>query len=207
MHFKTLPKKQQAFWAKLGGVDWLCDFYLAGGTATALHLGHRQSLDFDFFSEKPFSSSEIIDKLSALGRLSVSSQAEGTFVGNLDGIRLSMFFYRYPLIYQPVTYKGIRVAQLTDIAPMKLIAIGQRGSKKDFIDLYFMLEAGWTLEIMFETLAQKFPDVQYNKMHIIKSLAFFGDAELDELPTMRKPFEWTTCKRRIVSVLKRMVGP
>ena len=88
---------------------------------------------------------------------------------------------------------------------MKLIAVSQRGTKKDFIDLYCLLHLGWNLPSMFEALDLKFSKVQYSKLHILKSLSFFSDADLDPEPKMLVPFKWEQCKEELSVACRKMV--
>lgn len=104
-------------------------FYLAGGTACSLYLGHRFSFDLDFFTEKDFSIKSIIERLKKLGELEIENEVKNTFVGKFRGARISFFKYRYPLIDNLVDFQGIKIASLKDIACMKLDAISSRGEK------------------------------------------------------------------------------
>ena len=197
MNLHILPKIQQTLWEKLVGVKLVKEFYLAGGTAAALHLGHRESIDFDFFTEVEFPAGKLLEQLAELGQLSVEQQDSNTLLGTLAGVKVSFFKYPYPLLAETTKLNGIKVAGLSDIVPMKLIAVSQRGTKKDFIDVFYLLEAGWSLEAMFEVVEKKFKGVHYNKLQILKSLTYFEDAERDPEPRMLGEFSWERCKEKI----------
>jgi len=112
---------------------------LAGGSALALHLGHRISIDLDFFtSDRCYQSEPLVQQLRSIGELVVQQQSEKTLVGSLNGVRLSFFFYPYPVLGEFIELDEVQIASLLDIALMKLIAISQRGKKRDFVDLFLL---------------------------------------------------------------------
>jgi hypothetical protein len=194
MNLKILPSHQRKLWSKFAADKTFEPFYLAGGTAVAIHLEHRESLDYDFFRPDSFSAEQLVQALKKIGKLTIDSIGEGTFIGFLDNVKLSFFKYPYPLLEPPKILSGVAVAQLSDLAVMKLVAIAQRGTKKDFIDVHELLLAGWTIEAMFELADRKFEGVQYNKIYYLKSLTFFDDAESDPMPKMLKPRKWKEIK-------------
>jgi len=202
MKKKIFPRQQKNAWAKLAGVRELHDFYLAGGTAIALHLGHRESIDFDFFSETDFKNQVIIKALSKTAPLSDIQEAVGTLHGVFEKTRVSFLNYPYPMIADPKVLDGIAVADLRDIIPMKLVAISQRGAKKDFVDLYALLNNGWNLDAILQTLDQKFKNVGYNKLHILKSLSFFDEADQEPMPKMLIAADWEEVKSYLVMTTK-----
>jgi len=203
MQTQIFTKAQRKLWDKLIGVDFLEHFYLAGGTAIALYLGHRKSEDFDFFQEKDFDALKLAKNLSTLGKVHIIQEAQGTLQTQILGTKVSFFHYPYPLIRHPMAAGKIKIAELEDIIPMKLIAISQHSSKKDFIDLYFLLKMGWNLEAMLETLPKKFKQVRYQEMHILKSLVFFSAAENDPMPQMmNQALHWATVKKELLKVVQ-----
>ena len=172
------------------------NFYLAGGTALAIQLGHRESIDLDFFYREEFSNSKLKEELSKIGDYFLTSEEEGTLHGTLDDVKVSFLKYNYDQLYSPLEFEGINLADLRDIAAMKIDAISSRGSKKDFMDLYFLLEKYSLVELMafFE---KKFKNIHYNKLHILKSITFFVEAENDPLPMMLKNVSWENVKKKI----------
>ena len=112
-------------------------FYLAGGTGLAVQLGHRKSYDFDFFTERQFNTDTIVSRICP-DRIFYTSM--GTIHCDISGIRFSFLYYGVPLIYQPLSWHGTHLALYKDIVAEKIKAISQRGSKKDFIDLYAVLK-------------------------------------------------------------------
>lgn len=171
--------------------------YLAGGTALALMLGHRESVDFDWFSSARFDAEHIAESLSKLGQLRISETKRGAFHGFVDGIRVTWLYYPNPLLGElitPADIPGLRLASLIDIAVMKWAALSSRGSRKDFIDLYFIAQAGLEVESLVPLLAKKFPDANINYYHMIKSLSYFDDAEHEAWPLMHESVQWEEVK-------------
>lgn len=205
MKEKILNQKQKSLWAKLTGVKEVSGFYMAGGTALALQLGHRESVDFDFFSDKSKSTENIIVGLKKLGGLTILDQSNDHLNAILNGVKVSYFHYPYTLIAAAHNHNGMLIADIKDILPMKLIAVSQRGVKKDFIDIFEAINVGWSIEAIFELLPIKFPGVSYSKTHILKGLTFFDDAEADEMPKMFTEASWDDIKRRLRAEVKKII--
>lgn len=190
MYVESISAKVQANLELVGRTPLATRFYLAGGTAIALHLGHRHSYDLDFFSPAPFDKGDPRRFLSHLGRLAVEQEDEGTFLGTLNDVRISFFIYPYRLLASPVLFGTVRIAAPKDLVVMKLDAIAARGKKRDFIDLYFMCRDFLPLREMLPLIEQKYEGVKYNFTHLLKSLVYFEDAEADPMPEMLKPVSW-----------------
>lgn len=184
---------------------WLSDFYLAGGTGLALHLGHRISEDLDFFSPISVDSKSLRERLFDLGSIRVEMEKEGTLWVTLNETKLSFIEYHYPLIEPVDDYQGCRLASMKDIACMKLDVLSSRGSRKDFIDLYFVMKVGHSLQEIFLWFERKFRGIEYNKGHLLKSLIFFDDAEREPELQMLKHCQWSDVKRFFEQEAKRIV--
>lgn len=195
MFVQALPKGTRRNLALLAKAGLTAPFYLAGGTAAALNLGHRISVDLDFFGPEPFDSAQLAAQLSDLGKFRLERLAEDTLLGELRGVRISFFRYRYPLIAEPVSVLGITVASLEDIAAMKLDAISRRGTRRDFIDLYFIAQSGLALPEALQWYQRKYAGLNLNLVHLVKSLAYFADAEADPMPQMLVDLSWDEVKR------------
>jgi hypothetical protein len=211
LHEEVLTPRTAAVLECLGRQSVLGPFYLAGGTAAALQLGHRLSADLDLFSERPWSWERVSPALSACGALEVDRQEEGTFVGSVGGVRVSLFHYPCVLLAEPVATRfGVPLAGLLDIACMKLAAISQRGSRKDFIDLYELGRAGIGVREILAALALKMPAVGLNSVHVLRSLAFFQDAEAEPDPIMLVPYVWSSVReyslRQADALLDEILG-
>jgi len=169
--------------------------YLAGGSALALQFGHRISIDFDFFTLSDFKSQDIVKKLEKIGKFIFQESAEkNTLLGLFGNVKFSLFKYDYPLVTSPIDYLGIEIASPEDIAAMKLAAIMDRGTTKDFIDVYFLIKKGITLEQSFDYYNKKYKSLANNIYSIIKSLSYFDDADLKEMPEMIEKIEWEEVK-------------
>lgn len=181
-------------------------FYLAGGTAVALHLGHRLSHDLDFFTpEQSFPADLPRRELGHRGKLAVTQEDVNTFLGIFDGVRISFFIYPYSLLDTPVELEGIQIAGLPDLTAMKLEAISSRGKKRDFIDLYQICQAAFSLEQAIQHLKRKYAGVNYSMVHLLKSLTYFEDAEDDPMPRMLTSLEWITVRRFFETEARRLM--
>ena len=162
------------------------DTYLAGGTAIALYFGHRLSVDLDFFTHKTFDSLElsaaISKKLKSGFNVTTNNITENTLVINLNDTGFSIFTYPYPLLNDSVSLNKmpIHLASHLDLALMKLIAINQRGTCKDFIDLKYLTKANnYTFKYLVNKISEKYAIGSEIEMQLKKSLVYFIDAEHD----------------------------
>lgn len=184
---KAIPGNLQSNLELLGKKIFLAQFYLAGGTAVALQLGHRISYDLDFFTDKNFDEKVIVAELEKLARMEIDTLKKGTILGRLNGVKISLFFYRYQLISPAIFWQGVNIAGVEDLSCMKLDAIQSRGTKRDFIDFWAILHSGLDLKQIFELFEKKYFGVKYSKSHLLRSLTYFEDAEKDDMPEMLKP--------------------
>ena len=167
---------------------------MAGGSSLALQLGHRISVDFDFFSESEFELKTVKNTLLKIGQYEGSNETPKTIVGQLDNVKFSLFHYPYPLIDQTIDFVGVHLASLADISAMKLVAITDRGTKKDYIDLYFLANRCFSIENMFEYYDKKYHNFEVNKITLLKALQFFDDADGSEMPVMIEKINWEEIK-------------
>jgi len=163
--------------------------YLAGGTALALRFGHRLSVDLDFFAPDLFDEDALLARLQAMPDFSLVAKAPHTIHAVTQRTKMSFLGYPYPELFPPAQFEGVPVADPRDIACMKLSAIASRGTKRDFIDLY-VASAQFGLREILAWFARKYAKTRYNRLHLIKSLTYFGDAEKDPLPHMLVPLAW-----------------
>lgn len=195
MFVEAVPEQTRRNLAVLAQAGVTQPFYLAGGTAAALHLGHRISVDLDFFGPESFDAEELAGRLADLGRFRLESFAPDTLLGTFEDVRIGFFRYRYSLVDEPVTILDTLVVGLGDLAAMKIEAIGQRGSRRDFIDLYFICRSRMTLAEALAWHRRKFAGLDINVVHLIRSLVYFEDAEADPMPEMLKPVSWLDVRR------------
>ncbi len=205
MFVQTLPpntaKIVQLFTQKKP--DFLSSFYLSGGTALSLQLGHRESEDLDFFSRDKFVPELIEQHLRTLGTLSETELSKGTVNTYLDGVKLQFLEYPYRLLKPFIEWEHIQVSSVYDIACTKLQTISMRGSKKDFIDLYFLLQ-NMTLDSLLSDSKMKYAESDYSEAHILKSLVYFDDADEQPMPRMHKEVSWDHVKLSMVEAVKSL---
>jgi len=174
-------------------------FYLVGGTAVALQLGHRVSLDLDLFSKandlNQRNRSRILESLRASGDLEILESMDGTLHLRVENTAVSLFHYAYPLICPTVTmWAGLPIADLRDISAMKLSAVIGRGARKDFIDLFFISkEIG--LASILESGEKHYADHPNFLLQAARGLTYFADAEKEPMPRMKKSIQWPKIKR------------
>lgn len=181
---------------------FLKEFYLTGGTALSLYLGHRESEDLDFFNPNGFDPVKLQSQLEIIGDLTNVELAENTLNASIKGVKLQFLSYPYPLLEPTANWENIKLSSLIDIACTKLQTIGMRGSKKDFIDLCFILKK-YSLEKLFEKLDKKYRRSNYNLPHILKSLVYFVNADGQPLPRMLQKTNWEEIKQQICKKVKK----
>lgn len=207
MHRECLPDKGWKVLRSLKGLLKKYHAVLAGGTALALHIGHRVSEDLDFFTGGEFRGESIISEIRKTGNpFRIISEGEGYLVADVAGIKVSLFKYDYPFLEKPMMLDGIQVAGVPDIASMKVIAISQRGTKRDFIDLFFIIQE-MPFHKVAEYLVRRFGKERINPVHTGKSLVYFSDAESDPEPLYVKGRElkWDTVKKFYKHHVKQFV--
>lgn len=195
--FSMLPKATKVALDYLSSQDWLgkSKWYLAGGTALAMHFAHRRSVDLDFFLPKPHFAEGVLVGHFHGKDWTTDILREGTVYGRLLGAKVSFIAYPFFLPKEPKhRYGNIRVLDAKDIAVMKIIAISQRGRKRDFIDLYWYVTHIEPLLDVLKRLPEQYPTVVHDYHHILKSLVYFVDAEEDIMPNMTSIIAWKTVK-------------
>ncbi|MAF20643.1 MAG: hypothetical protein CMI55_03100 [Parcubacteria group bacterium] len=202
MRQKILNQKTKSLLQEISPKEFLSDFYLAGGTALALQLNHRKSIDLDWFNQKDFNTEKLKRELNQLGKVIIESEEKNSLNLILSGVKLSFLNYPYKLLFPLIDWQKIKLADKRDIACMKLNAISSRGSKKDFIDLFFILKEYPLIELL-KLFDQKYQNIKYNKMHIFKSLTYFIEADNEPLPIMLKDINWEEIKKHLQEITKR----
>ena len=204
MYYHILDQKRAALLPKLASFKEA--FYLAGGTGLAFHLGHRTSIDFDFFGEQNFDTSRLFldlkDILSGFDLKKIQEE-KNTLTFLADGIQISFFTYPYDLLESPIVEPYLRIASVLDIGCMKLSAIVGRPSMKDYVDLHFILKTR-SLSDLLAAVKKKMPDIDIQL--ILKSLVYFNDIEpekLNFLPDHQVTFE--EVQKDLVEKTKKVV--
>ena len=195
LQYKTIEPGTLQLLKSLQALPLLQGLRLVGGTALALQLGHRKSVDLDMFGDFSAEGIEIRDTLEEQFSVSVIKESKNIKIYQVDGIKVDLVNYsRYPWIDNPIEEDGITLAGIKDIAAMKVAAIIGRGTKKDFIDLNRLLQI-FTLKEILDMYMQKYPD---GSLFIaMKSLSYFEDAESDPMPFMFDEIDWGVVKASI----------
>ena len=171
------------------------EWYLAGGTSIALQTGHRRSVDLDFFTEcKQFNEKKAEEILSSDGEWITMSINKGTLYGEFFGGKISLISYPFFKPSKPmIKFSNVSLLALSDIAVMKIIAISQRGRKRDFFDLFWLCKNEQSLKNIILNVDKQYT-VRQNKIHILKSLVYFEDAESDPEPEIYFDANWKKVK-------------
>jgi predicted nucleotidyltransferase component of viral defense system len=195
LHTLTVEESTLVLLKNLQQVPLLNNLRLVGGTALALQVGHRRSIDLDLFGIVNVSHEDIFEELTKTG-FQVFPKHETTriYVTMINDVKVDIVNYPYGWIDPLIETDGIRMAGLKDIAAMKLEAITNRGSKKDFIDIYFLLQH-FSLTQMLGFHKEKF--AHGSALNVMRSLTYFNDAEDNVSPQMIIPVEWEDIKARI----------
>lgn len=182
--------------------DFLKDFRLVGGTALALYWGHRVSIDIDLFTDKKPSLLEIEQKLSSLEDSFQISKNPIGLVYEIKKVKCDFLAYPYSFAHSEINEDGICIAHIEDIVALKLGAIANRGARKDFVDLYYILEKYSLNDLLF------FYTRMYNvKEHfsLLKSMTYFEDAENEVTPKLflDKTLTWEKIKKTIIQKVSK----
>ena len=191
IHPKTFSLIQQ-----LQALPELKEFYLVGGTALALQLGHRNSIDIDLFTRNEFVSDQLFAFLNTKFEGEISFQMKNTLLCNLNNIKTDFIRHDYPFVKSPITEEGITFLSCEDIAAMKLNAILNSGKRlKDFVDIYFLLEH-FSIQQMLEFFTKKYPHM--NPLIALKAVAYFGDIDPEmDAPKMKTKLPIPKIQQRI----------
>ncbi len=198
LRLKSIHPATSALLQSLSSLPELQNFSLAGGTALALQLGHRISVDLDFFTRQPFDSNrlfEFLRNIFTVGHCSQSVNSLSLFIEFQDDeIKIDILRHNYPLLRPIQKVEHIQLFSLEDIAAMKLNAIANRGSKKDFYDIHALL-ARFSLSELLTFFEKKYK--QMNSYTVVKSLVYFADADLEPEPISLFNTSWDDIKENL----------
>ena len=208
MYWEVIGKKRYNILKEIIETISLKNYYLAGGTALALQTRIRESFDFDFFIQTEFDENLLIQELETIGELEITVCRKGTVHAILNGVQLTFLYFKNNLVANRIAVdeiKGLYLASIEDIAIMKLIAISQRGTKKDFFDLYYICNNfNITIIDVLNMLNKKYDENKINYAHIIQSLAYFEDAEDENLPKVFIDYDWQKIKEYYIKEQKKI---
>ena len=198
-HWEAVTHSTRLAFQQVARLPFITSFYLAGGTGLSLHLGHRFSVDLDLFSPDEVAvGPDQRDSLRILlndPSLAVAYDKDGTFVAIWQGVGISFFrLSLYPLVQPPVLLENVPLATVPEIGAMKLAAIIDRGTRKDMVDLYCLLQVV-SLETIFEVAAVKYERVRSFPVSAIRAMSYFQDAEALPMPRMLDRTPWQAMKK------------
>ena len=196
LRYETVDAPTLELLKKLQGIDAFKELRLVGGTALALQYGHRKSVDIDLFGKLDIDAFMINNLIADLGEVKKINDSKNIHIYTINGIKVDIVNYHYPWIGELLKIDGLRLADKTDIAAMKLAAISGRGTKKDLYDLYLLLQE-MPLAEMLKLYQEKYKDGSL--FLVLKSLVYFDDAEKDAMPQLLKKNSWNTIKKTILN--------
>ena len=191
LHYKTVDEFTLELLKKLQSLRIFSQMRLVGGTSLALQIGHRKSIDIDLFGLLNVDFDALTDELKTIGDVIVLGNSKNIHTYLIDEIKVDIVHYEYPWLKDKIVSDEIHLAAIEDIAAMKLSAIIGRGSKKDFIDLYYILQQ-FDLAQLMSFYGQKFRDG--SSFLVLKSLVYFEDADNEAMPLMFEDLSWEEVK-------------
>lgn len=195
LYFSTIEPATLELLRNISRRDIFKNCRLVGGTSLALQLGHRKSIDLDFFGTIDFESTAFKHFIEEFEKVEILVKSRNIRTYTLNNIKVDFVNYSYPWLDDPLKQETLILAKPRDIAAMKISAITGRGSKKDFVDLYFLLQM-YSLTDIFALYRKKYQDG--SEYLALKSLSFFDDAEEDADPVMLTDVSWDSIKERII---------
>jgi len=202
LQYRTVDSETLDLLKRIQSLESFKHMRLAGGTSLALQYGHRKSIDLDLFGKLEIDSAELTAMLKTVGEVQIIKDSKRIHTYTINGIKTDVVEYDYPWIDEPLIYDGIILASEKDIAAMKLNAVSGRGTKKDFIDVYFLLKR-MTLDQMIQNFEKKYSDG--STYLVLRSLVYFEDAEQDLDPVMFENCNWDTVKLAISRAVNEFV--
>ena len=173
------------------------NFYLAGGTALALQLGHRKSFDLDFFSHDDFNVDDMAFNLSKNLGATINSTGDNTLYATIDNIKTFFISFKYKILKDFVKFSNVKLASFEDIACMKCSAISQRAEKKDFYDLYEILKRLQPIELR-NLLTEKFDSNGFNPYYMALTFFYFDEVEKSPEPISLNGTTWKIVKNYLI---------
>ncbi|MGD0712311.1 MAG: nucleotidyl transferase AbiEii/AbiGii toxin family protein [Bacteroidales bacterium] len=202
LHFDTVDPAALELLENIQKQPVFSGLRLVGGTSLSLQIGHRKSIDLDLFGTLHSDEYAINKNLKKLGSVKLLKKTENINIYLINNIKVDIVNYPYEWLERPVTSGTLVLAGKKDIAAMKLSAVAGRGTKKDFIDIYFLLQK-FSLSEMLSFYNKKYPDG--SEFIVLKSLAYFDDADADEDSLMLIPVSWEMVKKKIAKTLENFI--
>jgi len=201
LHLETIEPGTLQLLKSLQAIPALKDTRLVGGTSLALQLGHRNSVDLDLFGSITISADELQETIASNHSVTIVNESKNINIYLIDGIKVDVVNYQYNWLDEPIQESPVTLAGIRDIAAMKIAAVIGRGTKKDFVDLFFLLEH-FSLQEILDLYMEKYPDGSV--FIAMKSLTYFDDAESDPMPKMFEDVSWETVKNSIRKAVSQL---
>ena len=181
-HKETIEPSTLELLKSLQSISILKDFHLAGGTALAMQIGHRKSIDLDLFTQHDFDSNTLLEYLEDSFQFALNFSSTHTLKGSIANVNVDFITHKYPFVKSPIVKDGVTFYSIEDIAAMKLNAITGNGTRsKDFIDIYFILKQ-YSIEDILSFYKTKY--ASRNQLQVLKSLIYFDDISIHDFPKM-----------------------
>lgn len=191
LHFETIEPATLELLRSIQAIPELDQTRLVGGTSLALQLGHRKSVDLDFFGHVLYNTNELVAMLRPIGEVIVLKDSTNIHIFLVNGVKVDFVNFDFAWRQDALITEGLRLAQLEDIAAMKITAVVGRGTKKDFVDVANLLKI-YSLSQIFGFYESKYPNASV--FMAMKSLLYFEDAEHDAMPVMLIQQTWDEAK-------------
>ncbi|MBS1640179.1 MAG: nucleotidyl transferase AbiEii/AbiGii toxin family protein [Bacteroidetes bacterium] len=201
LHTKAVESRTLGVIQSLCNKDYMHPYLLVGGTALALQIGHRTSTDIDFFINHPHDTNQLLINLKNDFLINEKNAYRHALFVDVEGIKTDIVYQKCNIIDEPKIIDGVKMASLKEIAPMKLLALTNRGRKRDFIDIYFLMKE-FTLERMLFFFKEKFENDNFYL--ITRSLIYFEDADKDHDLKYFFNETWNEIKKYIVHEVKEV---
>jgi len=196
LYFDTIDKNTLELLIKLQSLSIFSEMRLVGGTSLALQIGHRKSIDIDLFGKLTIDYNILVDELKSIGQVIPLKNSKNIHTFTINEIKVDLVNYEYSWLTEKIVSDNIYLATIEDIAAMKLNAIIGRGSKKDFIDLFFILKK-YNFSELFKFYNKKYHDGSI--FLVLKSIVYFDDADKEEMPFMFEEISWDEIKSIILN--------
>ena len=200
LHYKTIEPHTLSILKRLFNENISKECRLVGGTSLALQYGHRCSVDLDLFGKIRFDAIEIQNILNQIGKVIVIKNTSNIHLFIVDGVRVDIVNYNYEWIDDCINEDGLFLASDKDISAMKISAIENRGTKKDFIDLYYLLQK-YSFNEILSFYSKKYPN--HSLFRALMSITYFDDAESDPMPLMLKTIDWSIVKETLLDTVSK----
>jgi predicted nucleotidyltransferase component of viral defense system len=202
LYTNTISEQTLVLLKQIQAIHLFKELRLVGGTSLALQLGHRESIDLDLFGKLDANKSQVTEVLKKyFDDIQPMSNSIKIHIFAINGVKVDIVDYPYEWICEKIEENDLVLASMKDIAAMKLEAITNRGTKKDFVDLYFLLQH-FSLEEMLEFYSRKFKT--NSSFMILRSLSYFEDADKQIMPKMLIQTDWEEIKEIIREEIRKL---